>query len=151
MLSTLKINERNPRTITEDRFAALVKSIKDFPQMMELRPIITDKDGVVIGGTMRLRACLKLGMTSVPASWVRRADKLTPAERKRFIVMDNAGFGEWDTDILSADYDLPELEDMGLDLEELGKELAEEEGDEQGDAEPSLCTCDKCGNKHEAK
>ena len=148
-LAELKLNDRNPRTISDKRFAALVKSVKDFPVMMELRPIITDAAGVIIGGNMRYRACLALGMTEIPAAWVRRADTLTAAERKRFIVMDNAGFGEWNDDILGADYDLGELEEWGLDMKWM-EETAIPEGNKPIDETAMKDTeneCPKCGFK----
>lgn len=139
-LSTLKLNPRNPRTITEQRFKALVKSLKEFPAMMELRPIVIDPAGMVLGGNMRIRALQELGYKEIPAAWVKRADQLTPEESRRFIVMDNEGFGQWDDDILAADFDLPELKDWGMDLDELG--LGEES---DGEAEENGPTCPTCG------
>lgn len=118
-LSSLRSNPRNPRQIRDERFVALCKSLKEFPQMMELRPIITDADGVILGGNMRFRALQANGMKQVPASWVRKADSLSAEEKRRFIVMDNEGFGEWDFDIISADYDMPELEAFGMELPEI--------------------------------
>ena len=117
-LSTLTVNERNPRTIDKKAFKRLCDSIERDPQFMELRPIVTDEEGVILGGNQRYRACQFLGKTSVPASWVVKAEGLTEAQRKRFIVVDNAPegmAGEWDQDILAEDYDMQELEEMGFD------------------------------------
>lgn len=147
-LATLRLNDRNPRTITEARFKALVKSIKDFPAMMALRPIIVDKEGVVLGGNMRYRALLELGHKTIPASWVKRADQLTPDEVRRFIVMDNEGFGEWDDSILSADFDLPELGDWGLDLEKMGMFVpADNKPIDEEAMSNTENECPKCGFK----
>lgn len=134
-LSSLHLNPRNPRTISVERFQSLVKSLKDFPQMMDLRPIIVDKSGMVIGGNMRYRALVELGHTTVPASWVRMADKLTKAQLRRFIVMDNEGFGEWDDDMLSADFELAELQEWGVSIPEM---------DDAAQTEPAADDCEKC-------
>ncbi len=143
-LFSLKINPRNPRTITEERFKALVKSLKDFPAMMELRPIVVDAAWMVLGGNMRLRALQELGYKEIPAAWVKRADQLTPEEVRRFIVMDNEPFGAWDDDILSADFDLPELEEWGVDLEAIG--FGEDGGEESGGGADGVeHECPKCG------
>jgi len=127
-LSTLTNNPRNPRTIKGEAFNRLCESIKRDPQFMTLRPIIVDEQGVILGGNQRYRACKHLGMSEVPADWVRTATGLTEAQRKRFVVLDNTpeGIGgEWDEDILAADYDLPELDDLGFD--KLAQELTVEE------------------------
>lgn len=83
LLSAIKANPANPRLIKDDRFAKLVQSLKDFPAMMELRPIITDAEGVVLGGNMRLSALKELGYTEIPNSWVKPATSLTEAQKKR--------------------------------------------------------------------
>ena len=88
-LATIKPNPDNPRQITEAQFAKLKESIARDQKFMPLRPIITDADGVILGGNMRYRACVALGLKDVPASWVRRADDLTEDEKKRFVVLDN--------------------------------------------------------------
>lgn len=116
-LSTLKLNERNPRKISETAFERLCKSIRRDPRFMELRPIIVDEQNVIIGGNQRYRACLKLGRKEVPSEWVREAADLTPEQRRRFILLDNApdgAAGYWDWDILNQDYKMPELENIGF-------------------------------------
>lgn len=118
-MDTIKLRERNPRTITAKAFAKLCASIQRDPQFMEIRPIVVDEEGVILGGNMRFRACQQLGMTELPDSWVIRASKLTPEQRRRFVLVDNAPegmAGEWDTDILAADFELEELGDLGFDL-----------------------------------
>lgn len=103
----------NPRLIKDDKFKKLVKSIKEFPEMLQLRPIIVDDNCVVLGGNMRLRACIEAGLKRVP---IIKASTLTPEQQKRFIITDNVGFGEWDWDILANEWDQEELIDWGLDL-----------------------------------
>lgn len=103
----------NPRLIKDDKFKKLVKSIKEFPEMLQLRPIIVDDNCVVLGGNMRLRACIEAGLKRVP---IIKASALTAEQQKRFIITDNVGFGEWDWDILANEWDQDELIDWGLDL-----------------------------------
>lgn len=112
-ISQVKPNPKNPRTITSEKLKSLVRSIKDFPQMLELRPLVVDKKGVVIGGNMRLAAAKDAGLKKIP---VMRAESLTPAQVKEFIIKDNVGFGEWDWDALANEWDVQKLEEWGLDL-----------------------------------
>jgi hypothetical protein len=117
-LDSIKSNERNPRRIMETEFNRLCESIKRDPQFMELRPIVIDSDGMILGGNMRYRACKHLGMEEIPESWVKKAEDLTPEQRKRFILIDNAPegmTGEWDFDILSKDWEIAELNDPGFE------------------------------------
>jgi hypothetical protein len=109
----IKPNTNNPRIIKDDKFKKLVKSIKEFPEMLELRPIVVDSDMIVLGGNMRLKACIAAGLTEVP---ILVADQLTEEQKKEFIVKDNVGFGEWDWDILANEWDTDLLEEWGLDL-----------------------------------
>lgn len=109
----IKPNTNNPRIIKDDKFKKLVKSIKEFPEMLELRPIVVDSDMIVLGGNMRLKACIEAGLTEVP---ILVADQLTEEQKKEFIVKDNVGFGEWDWDLLANEWDADLLEDWGLDL-----------------------------------
>lgn len=119
-LSGIKPNPANPRTIRDNKFEKLKASIEQFPKMMELRPIVVDNTGMVLGGNMRLRALQDLGYKEVPPEWVRQADDLTEDEKRRFIVTDNAGFGQWDWDILANEWDAGELAEWGLDVPEWG-------------------------------
>jgi hypothetical protein len=106
-------NTSNPRIIKDDKFKKLVKSIKEFPEMLNLRPIVVDKDMVVLGGNMRLKACQAAGLTEVP---IIVADQLTPEQQAEFIIKDNVGFGEWDWDILANEWDAALMTDWGLDI-----------------------------------
>jgi len=145
-LSSLKPNPNNPRLIKDERFAKLVQSIKDFPKMMELRPMVIDKDNIVLGGNMRLKAIAELGMKVVPDSWVKKATDLTEDEVRRFIIADNVGFGEHDWDIIANEWgDLP-IEDWGVDLPntEYNPENKEKEIDNSLSTEHE---CPSCGYK----
>ena len=126
-LSDIKPNPSNPRIIKDEKFAKLVQSIKDFPQMLELRPIVINSDNIVLGGNMRLRACKEAGLKEVP---VMRADDLTPEQQAEFIIKDNVGFGEWDWDMLANEWDAEKLNDWGLDVPDFeATELEAEEDD----------------------
>jgi DNA modification methylase len=126
-ISEVKANPSNPRTIKDDKFNKLVQSIKDFPQMLELRPIVVNDDMIVLGGNMRLKACKEAGLKEVS---IIKASELTPEQQAEFIVKDNIGFGEWDYELLLNAYDSSELEAWGLDLPDLPeKELEAEEDD----------------------
>jgi len=111
-ISQLKENTSNPRLIKGDKFKKLVKSIKEFPEMLELRPIVVDENMVVLGGNMRLKACKEAGLKEV---WIEVAENLTEAQKKEFIIKDNVGFGEWEWDILANEWDAMDLNEWGLD------------------------------------
>tara|TARA_R110001606_G_scaffold387198_1_gene551680 strand:+ start:254 stop:841 length:588 start_codon:yes stop_codon:yes gene_type:complete len=115
-LSAIKSNPNNPRVIKDDKFKKLVQSIKEFPKMMELRPMVLNSDSIVLGGNMRLKALKELGYKEVPIEWVKRADDLTEDEARRFIIADNVGFGEHDWELLSNEWNVEELEGWGLDV-----------------------------------
>ena len=112
-ISKIKRNPNNPRLIKDDKFHKLVKSIKEFPQMLDIRPIVVNKDMIVLGGNMRLKACQEAGLKEVP---VIQADTLTAEQQREFIVKDNVGFGEWDWDMIANEWDAEQLNDWGLDL-----------------------------------
>ena len=112
-IGKIKNNPNNPRLIKDDKFKKLVKSVKEFPEMLEIRPIVVDKDNIVLGGNMRLRACQEAGLKEVH---IIQADKLTEKQQREFIIKDNVGFGEWDWDEIANNFETPELNDWGLDL-----------------------------------
>ncbi len=112
-INEVKVNPNNPRLIKDDKFKKLVQSIKDFPQMLELRPIVIDENNIVLGGNMRLKACQELGLKDVPTIF---AKDLTEDQKKEFIIKDNVGFGEWNWDDLANDWDEELLVEWGLDL-----------------------------------
>ena len=112
-ISEVKTNPKNPRLIKDDKFKKLVKSIQEFPQMLELRPIVVDENNIVLGGNMRLKACKEAGMKEV---FIVKAEGLTELQKDEFIVKDNVGFGEWDWDMLANEWDVEKIQHWGLDL-----------------------------------
>jgi hypothetical protein len=131
-INTVKANPNNPRIIKDDKFAKLVKSINEFPQMLNLRPIVVNDDMVVLGGNMRLKACKEAGLKEIP---IIKASELTEQQQKEFIVKDNVGYGEWDWSDLANNWDSEQLEEWGLDIpgfsnvEDLGENFSLPEGD----------------------
>lgn len=122
-IKDIKPNPDNPRIIKDDKFKRLVQSIKDFPQMLELRPIVVNSDMMVLGGNMRLKACHEAGLTEVP---VLKAEDLTEEQQREFIIKDNVGFGEWDWDELANNWDVDKLDAWGLEVP-VKKELNEQD------------------------
>jgi DNA modification methylase len=127
-LSEIKSNPNNPRIIKDDKFRKLVKSIQEFPKMLEIRPVVVNADMIVLGGNMRLKACKEAGLKEVPVIF---AHDLTEEEQKQFIIKDNVGFGEWDWDMIANEWDAEEVEEWGLDIPEFSikEELEAEEDD----------------------
>ena len=112
-INSIKTNPKNPRLIKDDKFKKLVKSIQEFPQMLELRPIVVDENNIILGGNMRYKACIEAGLKEV---FIVQAKDLTEQQKDEFIVKDNVGFGEWDWDVLANEWDTDKLTDWGLDL-----------------------------------
>ncbi len=139
-ISKLKANPNNPRVLRDEKFAKLKQSIQDFPDMLNKRPIVavTDLQGdyMVLGGNMRLKACIDLKMKEVP---VILADEWTEEQRREFIIKDNVGFGEWDWDTLANEWDAGELSDWGLDVP-IGQDFSDknQEIDTDGFADESV-------------
>ncbi len=119
-LSNIKPNPSNPRIIKTEKFKKLVNSLKEFPEMMEKRPMVcvTDVDGKIypLGGNMRLRALQELGYKEIPDNWVVMADDWTEEKRREFIIKDNLSYGEWDWDILANEWQIDELKEYGVDV-----------------------------------
>ena len=113
-LSEIKPNPNNPRLIKDDKFKKLCQSIKDFPEMLELRPIVVNKDHIILGGNMRYKAAKEIGLKEIP---VTIAD-LTPEQEREFLIKDNTSGGEWDWEVLANEWNSEELEAWGLDLPE---------------------------------
>lgn len=112
-ISKIKRNPNNPRVIKDGKFEKLVKSIREFPEMLEIRPIVVNADMIVLGGNMRLKACKEAGLKEIP---VIQAAELTEAQQREFIIKDNVGFGEWDWELIANEWDADELQEWGLDL-----------------------------------
>ena len=109
-------NTENPRIIKDDKFKKLVQSIKDFPEMLQIRPIVVNNEMMILGGNMRLKAIQEIGLKEVP---IIKAENLTPEQEREFLIKDNVGFGEWDWDALANDWDPAELNEWGLDVPNL--------------------------------
>jgi len=136
-IQEVKNNEDNPRFIKDYKFKKLVKSIKEFPQMLKLRPIVVNSDMVVLGGNMRLKACKEAGLKEV---WVLKADDLTEKQQREFIVKDNVGFGEWNWDLLANEWDKQQLGDWGLEIVLTDEDIEEMNNPENIDTENIFAT-----------
>jgi DNA modification methylase len=112
-INQIKANAENPRVIKDDKFKKLVKSIEEFPEMLNLRPIVVNQDMVILGGNMRHKAAKDAGLKEIP---IIIAENLDEAKEREFIIKDNVGFGEWDWDALANLWEPDELYDWGLDL-----------------------------------
>jgi site-specific DNA-methyltransferase (adenine-specific) len=130
-ISKIKPNAKNPRIIKDERFAKLVQSIKDFPEMLEKRPLVcyTDTDGkyVVLGGNMRLKASIEVGLKELP---IILADDWTEEQKAQFLIKDNVGFGEWDWEQLANEWDAEQLEAWGLEIPNFEETVIEAEEDD---------------------
>jgi DNA modification methylase len=117
----VKNNPNNPRLVKDDKFKKLVKSIQDFPDMLDKRPIIVNEDMIVLGGNMRLKACNEAGLKEVPiivTNW-------TEEQQRQFIIKDNLGYGEWDWDMIANEWDENELNEWGLDIPNFEGDMVE--------------------------
>ena len=132
-LSEIRENPKNPRLIKDENFQKLVRSIQEFPEMLEARPIVVNPDNIVLGGNMRLKACKAAGLEEAPvyvASWEE-------SKANAFIIKDNVGYGEWDWDILANEWDATELNDWGLNVWD-----PQEEEEQEKEEKPK---CELCG------
>jgi DNA modification methylase len=123
----IKPNPNNPRIIKDDKFKKLVKSIQEFPQMLNIRPIVVNDDMVVLGGNMRLKACKEAGLKELP---IIKASSLTEEQQKEFIIKDNVGFGEWDWESIANEWDAEQLTEWGLDIPDFKPIQAEAQEDD---------------------
>jgi site-specific DNA-methyltransferase (adenine-specific) len=135
-IDKILINPNNPRLIKDDKFKKLCKSIQEFPEMLELRPIVVNKDMIVLGGNMRLKACQEIGLTEVP---IIVAENLTEEQQREFLIKDNVSGGEWDWDILANEWEVEQLTEWGLDVPinlETELEAVEDDFNEEPPEEP---------------
>ena len=111
-INKIKSNPNNPRVIKDEKFKKLVQSLKDLPEMAQVRPIVVNKDMIVLGGNMRLKAMKEAGWKEAPVAVVDWDED----KQRQFIIKDNVGFGEWDWDMLANEWDAEGLGDWGLDV-----------------------------------
>jgi hypothetical protein len=111
-ITDIKLNPNNPRLIKDDKFKKLVQSIKDFPEMLDIRPIVVNKDMIILGGNMRYRACKEAGIKEIPVI----VTDLSEDKQREFLIKDNTSGGEWDWNVLANEWDVSELTEWGIDI-----------------------------------
>jgi len=144
-ISEIKPNPNNPRLIKDDKFKKLCQSIKDFPEMLELRPIVVNKDMIILGGNMRYKAAKEIGLKEIP---VTIAD-LTEDQQREFLIKDNTSGGEWDWEVLANEWNSEELEVWGLDVPSFGTDevLEKEQKDLSGDLKETFDVIISCNDE----
>jgi ParB-like chromosome segregation protein Spo0J len=135
-------NSDNPRYIKEEKFKKLVQSLKDFPEMANARPIVVNKDMVALGGNMRLKAMQEAGWSEVPVKVVDWSEE----KQREFIIKDNVGFGDWDWDMLTNEWESVDLKDWGLDIPVFDTDTAEQR-DLSDDVKETFEVIIECGNE----
>ncbi len=111
-VSKLIVNQSNPRYIKSDKFAKLVQSIREFPDMLNARPLIINQENEILGGNMRYKAAVQIGLKKIPCIVV----DWTPEQQREFLIKDNVSFGDWDWDVLANEWETELLVDWGIDL-----------------------------------
>ncbi len=132
-ISKIKPNPNNPRTIKDEAFGKLVKSVKEFSEMLELRPIVVNSDMIILGGNMRYRACKEAGLKEVS---IIIAENLTEEQQKEFLIKDNVSGGEWDWDMLANEWDNEEVLEWGLIIRDFETSEVLEAEEDDFDATP---------------
>ena len=132
-ISEIKLNPNNPRLIKDDKFKKLVKSIQEFPEMLDIRPIVVNSDMIILGGNMRFKACKEAGLKEIP---VIIADNLTEEQQREFLIKDNTSGGEWDFEMLANEWDVEQLEEWGLDIPSFETDEVLEAEEDDFDATP---------------
>ena len=95
-INSLIMNPNNPRTIKDDKFKKLVKSIKDFPEMLEVRPIVVDENMVVLGGNMRTKACISAGLKEVSIIKMSCKNEKVNKYYPYTVMLESKRTNEWD-------------------------------------------------------
>jgi len=148
--NAIRPNPDNPRQIDVLQFDKLKKSLQEFPDMLLLKPLILDKDNVVLGGNMRLKALQELGIKKVPVIY---ADSFTEDQKKEFMIKDNIGYGKWDYDLLANVWDADVLKDWGMELamfdpiedSDFNIDYVPPEKARENDVEVKKIKCPSCG------
>ena len=136
-ITEVKPNKANPRIIKDFKFGKLVKSIRQFPDMLKIRPIVVNQENIILGGNMRYKASLEAGLSEV---YIIQANDLTDEQQAEFIIKDNVGFGEWDWDELANQWDVDKLSDWGVDVPFSDEEVEEMTNPENIDTENIFAT-----------
>ncbi len=131
-ISEVKLNPNNPRLIKDDKFKKLVQSIKDFPEMLNIRPIVVNKDMIILGGNMRYKAAKEAGLKEIPII----VTDLSEDKQREFLIKDNTSGGEWDWEVLANEWNSEELEAWGLDVSNF--DIKEESDDLSNDFETNF-------------
>jgi site-specific DNA-methyltransferase (adenine-specific) len=135
-INKIKSNPNNPRVIKDDKFKKLVQSLKDLPEMAQVRPIVVNQDMIVLGGNMRLKAMKEAGWKEAPVAIVDWDED----KQRQFIIKDNVGFGEWDWDMLANEWDAESLGEWGLDVPQMNETEIEAEEDDFDVPEGGIAT-----------
>lgn len=149
-VSEIKNNPNNPRLIKDDKFKKLVASIKEFPEMLDAREVVVNKDHIILGGNMRFKAAKEAGLKEVPVKIVDWSEE----KQRQFVIKDNVSGGEWDWDLLANEWDAAELDEWGVDViktdfSDIDSFFENNEG-EGGEEKHQKTTCPECGHKFEA-
>jgi ParB-like chromosome segregation protein Spo0J len=108
-IQEVKLNPNNPRLIKDDKFKKLVQSIKDFPEMLNIRPIVVNQDMIILGGNMRYKACKEAGLKEIPII----VTDLSEDKQSEFLIKDNTSGGEWDWEVLANEWDVSSWKNGG--------------------------------------
>jgi DNA modification methylase len=131
-ISDVKLNPNNPRLIKDDKFTKLVQSIKDFPEMLDIRPIVVNQDMIILGGNMRYKACKEAGLKEVPVI----VTDLTEEQQREFLIKDNTSGGEWDWEVLKNEWNLEQLDNWGMDIPDFATDVVLEAEEDDFDTTP---------------
>jgi hypothetical protein len=140
-IDALIANDLNPRKIGKKQYEALKKSLKDFPEMKQLREIVVDENLTILGGHQRIYALKDLGYTDVT---VKKVSGLSESQKREFIIKDNTAAGEWDSDIMANLWDVKELEDWGIPKFNLGDIGDEADAPSAKDSQNKTHICPNC-------
>lgn len=140
-LSDIHINPKNPRILKDDKFKKLVQSLKDFPEMTEVREIVVNRDHIILGGNMRYKAMLEAGWTEAPVKVV----DWSQTKQDEFVIKDNSSFGDWDWDILANEWDAEQLDAWGVNTPEWNNDKEESTTENDSGKERATATCPSCG------
>lgn len=142
-INNIKLNPNNPRLIKDDKFKKLVQSIKDFPEMLNIRPIVVNKDMIILGGNMRYKACKEAGLKEIPII----ITDLSEEKQREFLIKDNTSGGEWDWEVLANEWDTEQLDAWGLDIPDFKTDAETEQKDLSGDLKETFEVIISCNDE----